>query len=94
MTPSRNVNTHLFVEIGKEIPLHCAASAKVILAYQSIEDIKRIINEEPLLRYTSNTIIESEKLMVHLLAIKNKGYAICNEELKEGIKAIAAPVKI
>ena len=93
MTLSRNVNTHLFVEIGKEIPLHCAALAKVLLVYQSTEDIKRIINEEPLLRYTSNTIIEPEKLMIHLLAIKNKGYAICNEELEEVIKAIVAPVK-
>ena len=31
--------------------------------------------------------------MKHLLKIKNKGYAICDEELEEGIKAIAAPVK-
>jgi len=93
ITPTRNVNTHLFVEIGKEIPLHCAASAKVLLAYQSIDEIKRIISEGPLLRYTSNTIIDPEKLMIHLLDIKNRGYALCNEELEEGIKAIAAPVK-
>ncbi|PIY33316.1 MAG: IclR family transcriptional regulator, partial [Candidatus Infernicultor aquiphilus] len=29
----------------------------------------------------------------HLSEIKNKGFAICDEELEEGIKAIAAPIK-
>ena len=27
------------------------------------------------------------------MEIKNKGFAICDEELEEGIKAIAAPIK-
>jgi len=90
---SRNINTNLFVEIGREMPFHCTASSKVILANQPIEDIKRIISKEPLLRYTPNTITEPKKLLEHLLEIKNKGFAICDEELEEGIKAIAAPIK-
>lgn len=90
---SRNVNTNLFVEIGREMPFHCTASSKAILANQSIEDIKRIINKKHLLRYTPNTIKEPGKLMIHLLDIKNKGFSICDEELEEGIKAIAAPIK-
>jgi len=94
VTPYKKSNTHhLFVEVGKEMPLHCTASAKVLLAYQLPEDIKRIINKEHFIRYTPNTITEPEKLMIHLLEIKNKGFAICNEELEEGIKAIAAPIK-
>jgi DNA-binding IclR family transcriptional regulator len=81
------------VEIGREMPFHCTASSKAILANQPIEDIKRIISKEPLLRYTPNTITEPKKLLEHLLEIKNKGFAICDEELEEGIKAIAAPIK-
>ena len=90
---SQNINTNLFVEIGREMPFHCTASSKVILANQPTEDVKRIIGREPLLKYTPNTITEPGKLMIHLLEIKNKGYAICNEELEEGIKAVAAPIK-
>ena len=94
VTPSQKLNTHhLFVEIGKKMPFHCTASAKVLLAYQLPEDIKRIINKKHLIRYTPNTITEPGKLMMHLLDIKNKGFAICDEELEEGIKAIAAPIK-
>lgn len=93
ISSTRNANTHLFVEISREMPIHCTASSKVLLANQPIEDIKRIINKDPLLKYTPNTITEPEKLMIDLLEIKDKGYAICNEELEEGIKAIAAPIK-
>ena len=75
------------------MPCHCTAGSKIILANQPIEDIKRIISKEPLLRYTPNTITETKKLLEHLLEIKNKGFAICDEELEEGIKAIAAPIK-
>jgi len=86
-------NVQLFVEVGKEIPLHCTASSKVILANQSLEDMKIIINKEPLFRYTQNTIIEPKKLIEHLLEIRKKGYSICDQEHQEGIKAIAAPIK-
>ena len=94
VTPSQKSNTHqLFVEVGKEMPFHCTASAKTLLAYQHPKEIKRIINKNPLKRYTPNTITDPEKLMIHLLDIKSKGFAICDEELEEGIKAIAAPIK-
>ena len=90
---SRNANTHLFVEIGKEMPFHCAASAKMLLACQPSEDIKRIVKEKTLPKYTSKTIVNPKELEEHLLKIRDKGFSICNEELEEGIKAISAPVK-
>jgi len=93
IAPSRNANTHLFVETGKEMPFHCAASAKMLLACQPSEDIKRIINEKILQKYTPKTIINTKKLEGHLSKIRHKGFSICNEELEEGIKAISAPVK-
>jgi len=93
ISPSRNANTNLFVEIGKEMPFHSAASAKILLAHQPSEDIKRIINEKTLPKYTSKTIINPKKLEKHLSEIRRKGFSICNEELEEGIKAISAPVK-
>ena len=93
IAPSRNANTHLFVEIGKEMPFHSAASAKILLAYQPSEDIKRIINENTLPKYTSRTIVNPKKLEGHLSKIRESGFSICDEELEEGIKAISVPVK-
>jgi DNA-binding IclR family transcriptional regulator len=75
------------------MPCHCAAGSKIILANQSLEDIQRIINKKHFSKYTPNTIVDPKKLIKHLLEIKNKNYAICDEELQQGIKAIAAPIK-
>lgn len=93
IAPSRNASTHLFVEIGKEMPFHSAASAKILLAHQPSEDIKRIINENTLPKYTSRTIVNPKKLEEHLSKIRESGFSICDEELEEGIKAISVPVK-
>lgn len=91
--PLRVMNTHFSVEINKEMPFHCTSSSKVILAYQSPEEIKRVIYEQPLKRYTPKTIVDPNKLEKHLNEIKENGFAFCNEELEKGVKAIAVPVK-
>ncbi len=84
---------NLFVDIGKIMPFHCAASAKILLAYQSPEEISRLIKNRPLQRYTAKTIVDPEKLQVQLEEIKSKGFAVCDEELEEGIRAISAPIR-
>lgn len=91
--PPRVINTHFSVEINKEMPFHCTSSSKVILAYQSPEEIKRIIYEKPLKKYTPKTIIDPKKLEEHLSKIKENGFAICDEELEGGVKAVAAPIR-
>ena len=91
--PLRVMNTHFSVEINKEMPFHCTSSSKIILAYQSPEEIKRIIYEKPLIKYTPKTIADPKKLEEHLSNIKENGFAICDEELEMGVKAIAVPIK-
>lgn len=94
VTSSHNPNAHhLFVEVGKIMPFHCASSAKILLAYQSPEEIFRIVNQNDLHKYTPNTIVDPGKLMEHLKIVRSRGFAICDEELEEGIRAIAAPIK-
>jgi len=91
--PLRVINTHFSVEVNKEMPFHCTSSSKVILAYQSPEEIKRLIYEKPLKRYTAKTIADPKKLEKHLSKIKENGFAICDEELEKGVKAVAAPIR-
>jgi len=91
--PLQVMNTHFSVEINKEMPFHCTSSSKVILAYQSPEEIKGVIYEQPLKRYTPKTIVDPKKLEKHLNEIKENGFAFCDEELETGVKAVAVPVK-
>ncbi|GAB4113324.1 MAG: IclR family transcriptional regulator [Candidatus Caldatribacteriota bacterium] len=91
---SNESNTlNLFVEVGKIMPSHCAASSKILLAYQPKEEISRLIKKEDLKKYTPKTITDPQKLIEHLKEIRIQGFAVCDEELEDGVRAISAPIK-
>lgn len=77
---------------GQEIPLHCTAAGKVLMAHLPQEDWDDIIAKEGLRRYTANTITDIRELKDHLLGIRNTGHALSNQEFYEEERAAAAPV--
>jgi IclR family KDG regulon transcriptional repressor len=78
--------------IGKRVYLHSTGVGKAILAFLSDEEIKEIIHQQGLPRFTKNTIINVDQLMEEVQAIRNRGYAIDNEENEPGVRCVAAPV--
>jgi len=91
--PPHVINTHFSVEINMEMPFYCTSASKVILAYQSPEEIKKIVYEKTLKKYTPKTIVDPEKIEEHLSKIRENGYAFCDEELEIGVKALAVPIR-
>ena len=79
-------------QAGAGLPLHCGASNKILMAYLSDEDCNRIIAEEELKRYTSNTITKVQQLKTHLKEIRKRGYAISDQEVDRDVRAVAAPI--
>ena len=77
---------------GATIPLHCGASSKILMAYLPEEDLDRIITRERLKRYTPNTITDVKQLKAHLREIRERGYAFSDQEVDQGVRAIAVPI--
>jgi DNA-binding IclR family transcriptional regulator len=84
-----NVNT----EIGRHAPLHCTAIGKALIAYLSPKDMKRIIEQSRLKRYTPRTITTIQELIPHLEAVRKRGYAVDDEEFEPGVRCVAAPIR-
>jgi IclR family KDG regulon transcriptional repressor len=80
-------------KLGLRVPAHCTAVGKMQLAYESQDEIERMLEKVGLSHFTSNTITDKQELMEHLKLIGHQGYAIDNEELEEEVKCVAAPVK-
>ncbi len=78
--------------IGKRNPIHATGVGKCLLAYSDEHDIEKILSRE-LKQYTHNTITNPVKLRKELERIREKGYSIDNEEIEEGLRCIAAPIK-
>lgn len=79
-------------QLGSRRPLHCTALGK---AYMSVlpDDVRRsLIERLDLRRFTSNTITQAAALEAELALTKDRGYAIDNIEVEEGVACFAAPV--
>ena len=51
-----------------------------------------MIREEDMIAFTENTITTYEDLFQTLKEIRQKGYALDNEEIEIGLRCVAAPV--
>lgn len=83
----------IFAHIGRINPIHCTSSGKLLLAYQDIESIEKILNSNELVKYTSSTIMDTYILKKQLLDIRGLGYCFIENEFIDGIVSIAAPIR-
>lgn len=74
--------------VGTNVPLHCSALGKVLLAFGAATTPKG-----RLARRTSETITSKIQLEDELTRVKRKGFASIYDELEEGLVAVAAPVR-
>jgi DNA-binding IclR family transcriptional regulator len=88
---SKDFGIKLFSEIGKTFPLHCTGLGKALLASSPDDTVEKLL-EVPLNPLTDKTITDPEVFKRELALIRNRGYAIDNEEITRGIMCAAAPV--
>jgi DNA-binding IclR family transcriptional regulator len=79
--------------IGRGYPAHATNLGKVLLADLPRERVDEIVAERGLGAYTPHTITDPSELDVELERIRERGYAIDNEEYDEGLRCIGAPVR-
>jgi IclR family transcriptional regulator, acetate operon repressor len=71
---------------------HARANGKVLLAYAWPEVREAYLDAHPLRPRTARTICEPGDLETELESIRDRGYAIDNEEFAEGVSCVAAPI--
>lgn len=89
--PERNLKA--IYQLGGREPLHATAMGKVLLSETSEEDLRALFKDYDFKRYTVNTIIHLESYLKELSAVRERGYAIDNEEFSIGICCLAVPVR-
>lgn len=79
--------------IGFLDPLHCSGVGKALLAFQDEpvrNDLLARLRFEP---HTPHTITDRPGLVAQIEAIRARGYAIDDEEIEEGLRCVAAPIR-
>ncbi|WP_247004421.1 IclR family transcriptional regulator [Halosolutus gelatinilyticus] len=78
--------------IGKRVHLHTTALGKSILSYRPESDVDEIIDRHGLPSVTDQTITDEAELKAELKEIRERGYAIDDEERVIGMRCVAAPI--
>lgn len=87
-----NYIVNLNINVGDRLPIYCASMGKVILAFLSPDNAESIMAQFNFEAKTKRTIVSLSALKQELAEIKLKGYAINDEELEKGLRAVAAPI--
>jgi IclR family transcriptional regulator, KDG regulon repressor len=78
--------------VGTRTPAHCTSLGKAMLAFATQEHIDDFLRGRKLVRYTPSTIVSSVKFKAELRAIRERGYAIDDQEREPGLRCIGAPL--
>jgi DNA-binding IclR family transcriptional regulator len=90
MEPSRSVR--MASRIGRRNPVHCTAVGKALLARLPDSEVDEILRQRGLQRLTPNTITTPAALRGELAVVRERGYAVDNEEVEEGVRCVAAAI--
>lgn len=78
--------------VGSELPLHCSATGRVLLAAKTIAEREKMLRHNALLKMTPHTETDLTRLKKILTECQLNGYGISNEEIELGVRSLAVPL--
>ena len=78
--------------VGSQIPLYRSGVGKALLAMMDDSQVRRIWEASDIQAVTSHTIVSLDRLYQVLEEIRQRGYALDDEENEMGVRCIAAAV--
>ena len=86
------LNTSLAV--GSRLPAHLTAMGRVLLADRSDEEIDAYLDEAPTPEaFTDRTVTDPARLRTAILATRDAGYSLVDQELVAGVRALAVAIR-
>lgn len=81
------------LQLGSRLPAYCTSMGKAQLIDLTREELRDLLGEGPYEKRGPNTLTTLEDLVAELNQVRRQGYAINDEELVAGLRAVAAPVR-
>jgi len=79
--------------VGIPRPAHSSALGKVLLAHITQAELEAYLSSHELTSFTPRTITTPSLLRMELARVRKQGYAFDDEELAQGIRCLASPVR-
>ena len=89
--PTKRIMT-VAISVGTRFPAYATSMGRVLLAGMSDADLDRYLAEAEFEPFTARTVTDPDRLREIVGEVGRLGYAIVDQELEEGLRAIAAPI--
>jgi IclR family transcriptional regulator, pca regulon regulatory protein len=81
------------INVGTRFPAYATSTGRVLLAAQPEDWLDRYLNSVTLHGLTGQTITSPAGLRHELRKIRGRGWALVDQELEEGLRSLAAPIR-
>ncbi len=90
--PTKRIMT-VAISVGTRFPAFATSMGRVLLAGLSEEELERYLAEATFEPLTARTVTDPARLREIIREVGKQGYAIVDQELEEGLRAVAAPIR-
>jgi IclR family pca regulon transcriptional regulator len=81
------------LSVGSRLPAFCTSMGRVLLSGLTDAELDSYLRTLKPMSYTAKTITDPRKLRRVILQVRSNGYALVNEELEAGLRALSVPVR-
>jgi len=90
--PTRRIMT-VTISVGTRFPAYATSMGRVLLAAQPDDWLEHHLTATSLRSLTDHTITNPAALRAELRKIRTRGWALVDQELEEGLRSLAAPIR-
>jgi len=90
--PTRRIMT-VAISVGTRFPAYATSMGRVLLADRPDDWLDGYLASVTLAPLTSHTIASPHALRAELATIREQGWALVDQELEEGLRSVAAPIR-
>lgn len=81
------------INVGTRFPAYAASMGRVLLAGLDDDELERRLAAIHFERRTAHAIADADTLRAELHAVRAQGFAVVDQELEEGLRSIAVPLR-
>jgi len=81
------------INVGTRFPAYATSMGRVLLAGLPEADLDTYLDRVELAALTPRTITSAQALRAELARVRSQGWALVNQELEAGLRAVAAPIR-
>jgi IclR family pca regulon transcriptional regulator len=90
--PTKRIMT-VAISVGTRFPAYATSMGRVLLAAMSPAELDQYLTEATFEPFTAQTVTDPEQLRQVMRDVARQGYSIVDQELEEGLRAIAVPIR-